>query len=201
MVRSACSALVGLAAPASLSCTAPAPHLLHACAAPSHLVRSLSPRSLMSVVPTAAAVPVPDPPPAAADHVYCAQIEDGSECIMLTVPIIASLSRHHCKGPCGRHLHAQCARELICDVDKVHTRGRGWHHKTITGSFPYLLKCILAAIWISQKCRHRPFDLVLLVFVLFRIPDFILRESQSQIVPNSRGIDPPQALALGNSRC
>ena len=66
MVRSACSTLVGLAAPASLSCTAPAPHLLHACAAPSHLVRSLSPRSLMSVVPTAAAVPVPDPPPAAA---------------------------------------------------------------------------------------------------------------------------------------
>ena len=33
-------------------------------------------------------------------RVHCAQIEDGSECIMLTMPIIASLSHHQCKGSC-----------------------------------------------------------------------------------------------------
>jgi hypothetical protein len=31
---------------------------------------------------------------------------------MQTVPIIASLSRHLCKGACGRHLHAQCGHQF-----------------------------------------------------------------------------------------
>ena len=45
-------------------------------------------------------------------HVHCAQLEDGFECIMQTVPIVASLSRHRCKGSCGRHIHAQCGHQL-----------------------------------------------------------------------------------------
>ena len=47
-----------------------------------------------------------------AGHVHCAQLEDGFECIMQTVPIVASLSRHRCKGSCGRHIHAQCGHQL-----------------------------------------------------------------------------------------
>ena len=47
-----------------------------------------------------------------ANHVHCAQLEDDFECIMQTVPIVATLSRHQCKGACGRHMHAQCGHQF-----------------------------------------------------------------------------------------
>ena len=50
---------------------------------------------------------------------------------MRAVPIVAALSRHRCKGPCGRHIHAQCGNQFgDNEMDRIcHNCSNGNEHR------------------------------------------------------------------------
>jgi hypothetical protein len=57
-------------------------------------------------------------------QVHCAQRLDGNECIMQQVPIVVATSRHRCKGPCKRDIHAACGQMLDDDQEMDRTCDR-----------------------------------------------------------------------------
>ena len=115
-----------------------------------------------------------------ANHVHCAQLEDGFECIMQTVPIVATLSRHQCKGACGRNMHAQCGHQFgDKEMDRTLTGGPGMISCSCgkTGKCTNC-KCAKAGRRCNSSCRCSRFSMCTNMEAMEALDKAILERSE-----------------------